>query len=689
MWRLGMNRLIGSGTQKIKHRTGKRSPFSLRLFLYKFVIFLSIPVLIVTDSAISSAMTYTDRLLQDQIWYEKCAQIAGITATGTNLEGSDNAEKVWNYLKAKGFSDEQVAGIMGNLAWESGDPSFNNATSSEELSGGGGFGLAQWTGGRRNDITAAAKANNRSLTDLNFQLDYLYNEIQTRTERNGGSKTEEQGLKEITDVKGATEYFMYNFERPGDLRLQERINYAEAYLAKYGTGDSSSSAGSGSSSSGGGDNCECTPSSSQTTGITNHGDAQARIQEVIDTAISDSTGRGVDLRIAVSGDVSASGGAGDQIPSASVIKLVVAAALSNNKVPLASVANDLTLMIRDSNNEAANRLIDRAGGFASINATAASLGVDASIGRKMLESPGASDPNRISVAGSDAILTAIKTSESGSGKMSKDYADAIMNAMKAQTVNTKWGSSGIPKQNMAHKTGELYGAQHDVGYFFNGDKWLAVSILTNNPSGSPEPGITIVRDTAKKIYNAWLNDSTSQLSGEGGCGTPSNAECGEGGLIGTLKCYAWPDYKGSGFTEAMPDYTAATERAVSEGRYVGGNSMPGIDCGGFITTLLVDSGHEPGYNYGGVIANGAGYTVNQFEWTTENWTVLGKGSEINIADLRPGDVANDRYNHTFMWIGPVEGFQPTNIASASLDSRAPMAGTENPTDPNMTWFGKR
>ena len=258
-----------------------------------------------------------------------------------------------------------------------------------------------------------------------------------------------------------------------------------------------------------------------------------------------------------------------------------------------------------------------------------------------------------------------------------------MSAMKAQTVNTKWGSSGIPKDKMAHKTGELNGAQHDVGYFFNGDKWLAVSTLTNNPSGGTEPGVGIVKDTAKKIYDAWLGGGSGGGSDE--CGNLANGQCGDPGLIGYLKCYAWPDYRGSGYTDPTPDYAKAVEVAQGEGRYVGGINYPGIDCGGFITLLLTDSGHEPGYNYNGR----GGNTVSQYKWTQENWETLGQGNEINVADLRPGDVANDENNHTFMWIGPVEGFQPTNIASASLDDRAPMAGQENPTEAKWTWFGKR
>lgn len=250
-----------------------------------------------------------------------------------------------------------------------------------------------------------------------------------------------------------------------------------------------------------------------------NGGGASDIQKVVDEAVANGKADGVDVRIVVSGGVSAQGGEAGQIPSASLIKLLVAAALSVNNVPLAEVNGDLLTMIRDSNNDAANRLIDRAGGFGAINAAAAQLGVggEMSIGRKLLAAPGPVDPNTMSAQGSDALLTAIKQSADGSGKISKEYANSIITAMKAQTVNTKWGASGIPPENMAHKTGELGGAQHDVGYFINGDKWLTVSIMTNQPGGDGSKGVELVKTTAKKIYDAWGGSSGTSSSPEAGC----------------------------------------------------------------------------------------------------------------------------------------------------------------------------
>lgn len=257
--------------------------------------------------------------------------------------------------------------------------------------------------------------------------------------------------------------------------------------------------------------------------------AGADIQKIVDEAVASGKDKGVDVRIVVSGDTSASGGSAGQIPSASTIKLLVAAALSINNTPLASISGDLTLMIRDSNNDAANRLINKAGGFGAINNAANQLGVggEMHIGRLMMASTAGGDPNTISAKGSDSLLNTIKQSADSGGKISKEYANSIISAMKDQTINTKWGASGIPKENMAHKTGELGGAQHDVGYFIKGDRWLTVSTLTNQPSSNGNQGITIVKETAKKIYDAWGGMSSTPPASSAGC-------CSSGGSSGAL-----------------------------------------------------------------------------------------------------------------------------------------------------------
>lgn len=164
-----------------------------------------------------------------------------------------------------------------------------------------------------------------------------------------------------------------------------------------------------------------------------------------------------------------------------------------------------------------------------------------------------------------------------------------------------------------------------------------------------------------------------------------------GDLQGLVLEYAWPQYFSPPHLEMMPGYASAVRRAQQEGRYVGGGARPGIDCGGFVTTLLIDSGFELEYNFSGLVSEGASnVATGQRPWVEQNWVEVGRGPEINVADLQPGDVAFSP-GHTFVFVGDIEGFD-SNIASASYSERnnwrTPMAGRESLVASNVTWFRK-
>lgn len=170
----------------------------------------------------------------------------------------------------------------------------------------------------------------------------------------------------------------------------------------------------------------------------------------------------------------------------------------------------------------------------------------------------------------------------------------------------------------------------------------------------------------------------------------SSKNCSSNGFAGgnfeeTLKTYAWPTYKGNTL-EMQPAYVDAVASARDQGLYVGdGRGDWGVDCGVFVTLLVRDSGFDKGYNYNGK----GGNTVQQYKWTSENWETLGDASTIDPATLQPGDVANNKSSHTFIYVGEVEGFE-AKIASASWGERAPMADTaQSPTQSGYTWFRKK
>ncbi len=86
--------------------------------------------------------------------------------------GGTAQEKVWYSLRKAGFSEEAAAGVLGNIQNESGfDPS------TIEGGNGIGFGLCQWSFGRRTQIEAYAASKGASATDVDIQIEFLIAEL--------------------------------------------------------------------------------------------------------------------------------------------------------------------------------------------------------------------------------------------------------------------------------------------------------------------------------------------------------------------------------------------------------------------------------------------------------------------------------------------------------------------------------
>lgn len=188
-----------------------------------------------------------------------------------------------------------------------------------------------------------------------------------------------------------------------------------------------------------------------------------------------------------------------------------------------------------------------------------------------------------------------------------------------------------------------------------------------------------------------LAELGAEASGGTTASTPNCLDTTSGdvtALQATVKLYAWPEYHKPNYVTLKPEYQAAVTKAAASGGYVGGILYRGVDCGGFVTRVMIDSGFEPNYN----MLKGA--TAVQRQWLDANWENIGNGDTIDTATLKPGDVAM-RPGHTFMFAGTnIDNFGTTTagwkgVASASLDERAPMAGVENLTDSKVTWYRKK
>lgn len=161
---------------------------------------------------------------------------------GTTIIGGNIQDKVWFTLIGKGYSPEAVAGVMGNIYAESG---FN--PNLVEAGSGLGFGLCQWTYGRRTQLEAYAAAKGVPASDINTQIEFLIAEItpgggcngyakyELRTTTYSGTRYTPEQWKNASSVEQATKAFCFTFERPNVelAHLDVRISKAKEYYNKY------------------------------------------------------------------------------------------------------------------------------------------------------------------------------------------------------------------------------------------------------------------------------------------------------------------------------------------------------------------------------------------------------------------------------------------------------------------------
>lgn len=163
-----------------------------------------------------------------------------------------NEEKIWNFLKSKGLNNYGVSGLMGNLFAESALKPNNlqdtyerslgysddryvsavdNGTYTNFIYDAAGFGLAQWTyWSRKKALYEYAKSKNKSIGDLEVQLEFLYKELSE------DYPTVLNTLKSAKSVLEASNAVLLKFERPADQSISmrnRRASYGQSYYNKY------------------------------------------------------------------------------------------------------------------------------------------------------------------------------------------------------------------------------------------------------------------------------------------------------------------------------------------------------------------------------------------------------------------------------------------------------------------------
>ena len=173
---------------------------------------------------------------------------------------------IWNYFLKKGLSEYGIAGLMGNIEAESSYSSINLQNNgntklkltdkeyTEQVDSGKykkfvkdayGYGLCQWTyHTRKQALLDYAKSVNKSIGDLNMQLDYLWNELQ-------GYKVVLSVLKSAKSIQEASDRVLFDFENPADKSdkvKKLRASNGQKMYDKFAKGSTSSSTTTSSSS---------------------------------------------------------------------------------------------------------------------------------------------------------------------------------------------------------------------------------------------------------------------------------------------------------------------------------------------------------------------------------------------------------------------------------------------------------
>lgn len=132
------------------------------------------------------------------------------------------AEEVIQGLVARGLPLPVAQGVAANMSVESaGFQTDINEIAPVVPGSRGGFGLNQWTGPRRRQFEAYARARGVSPSDLDTQLDFTLHELST-TEQNAM-----RALSGASDARSAAQIYSDKFLRPGIKNTERRLQEAD------------------------------------------------------------------------------------------------------------------------------------------------------------------------------------------------------------------------------------------------------------------------------------------------------------------------------------------------------------------------------------------------------------------------------------------------------------------------------
>lgn len=233
------------------------------LFMVITLLFFSYPKL-----AIAAEDCNLDLINKNAAFYDPCDVPSNDSCSTTNISGSSNEEKVWNFLAGKQLKPVAIAGIMGNFFQENSyfDPARKQSDTMRAIPDKGddktGYGIAQWTSAGRQELLftqirnanlqqyygagwgSAEKDKDIPVADmdklLSVELEFAWSGDTTKIK---DIATQLNAAVSVKGNDGSAVLFHKLYERSGDdaSQIQERVKSAGDMLDKYaGTGTLSS-----------------------------------------------------------------------------------------------------------------------------------------------------------------------------------------------------------------------------------------------------------------------------------------------------------------------------------------------------------------------------------------------------------------------------------------------------------------
>jgi len=167
-----------------------------------------------------------------------------------------------------------------------------------------------------------------------------------------------------------------------------------------------------------------------------------------------------------------------------------------------------TRMIAESDNTAANMLINRAGGFPSINQHMQQLGATDTILQRMLMDLEAIQAGRDNLTTPSDMLVLLQLLE----EESIEGAQEILQAMVQTTNRQKIPALLPPTATTYHKIGTLSGVEHDIGIVESPEGKRFILIFMSSGLPTNQTGITAIAEASRLVYDTMTQPQASSES---------------------------------------------------------------------------------------------------------------------------------------------------------------------------------